>query len=105
MGQYPDAADNWLREAYENQIPVIHFLGIAPGLYQALVPTFIVKWDANLLKARVAFDIPDQQELAPLESAPERRHALRTVNQRLYTKRPFARRSLRHTVVDALYRD
>ena len=32
MGQNPEAADNrWLREAYEHRIPVIYFLGIAPG--------------------------------------------------------------------------
>jgi putative restriction endonuclease len=34
MGQDPDAADNqWLREAYENRIPIIYFLGIAPSRY------------------------------------------------------------------------
>ena len=39
MGQNPDAADNrWLREAFENRIPIIYFLGIAPGRYQAMVP-------------------------------------------------------------------
>jgi hypothetical protein len=32
MGQNPDAADNrWLREAIEHQVPIIYFLGIAPG--------------------------------------------------------------------------
>jgi putative restriction endonuclease len=32
MGKNPDAADNrWLRDAYENQIPVIYFLGMPPG--------------------------------------------------------------------------
>jgi hypothetical protein len=37
MGQDPEAADNrWLREAFENQIPIIYFLGIAPGRYQAI---------------------------------------------------------------------
>jgi putative restriction endonuclease len=42
MGTNPDAADNrWLKEAYENQIPVIYFLGIAPGRYQAFLPSFI----------------------------------------------------------------
>src|SRR5205807_4824694 len=42
MGHDPDAADNrWLREAFENQIPIIYFLGIAPGRYQAMLPTFI----------------------------------------------------------------
>ena len=48
MGQDPDAADNrWLREAFENQIPIIYFLGIAPGRYQAMLPTFISGWDGN----------------------------------------------------------
>ena len=48
MGQDPDAADNrWLREAFENQIPIIYFLGIAPGRYQAMLPAFISGWDAS----------------------------------------------------------
>ena len=56
MGQNPDAADNrWLREAFENRIPIIYFLGIAPGRYQAMLPTFISGWDGKALKARVAF--------------------------------------------------
>ena len=53
MGQDPDAADNrWLREAFENQIPIIYFLGIAPGRYQAMLPAFISGWDGKALKAR-----------------------------------------------------
>ena len=37
MGDNPDAADNrWLREAMENRIPVIYFLGVSPGMYQAM---------------------------------------------------------------------
>ena len=32
MGQDPDAADNrWLCEAFEHRVPIIYFLGIAPG--------------------------------------------------------------------------
>jgi putative restriction endonuclease len=85
MGQDPDAADNrWLREAYENKIPIIYFLGIAPGRYQAMLPTFIIGWDAKALKARVAFGMPDQETLAPPESALERRYALRAIKQRLH---------------------
>jgi len=65
MGQNPDAADNrWLREAFENQIPVIYFLGIAPGRYQALLPTFISGWEGRALKARVAFG-PNPETLVP----------------------------------------
>lgn len=85
MGQDPNAADNrWLREASENRIPIIYFLGIAPGRYQALMPTFITGWDASTLKARVAFGNPDQAVLAPPETAIERRYALRAIKQRLH---------------------
>jgi putative restriction endonuclease len=66
MGQNSDAADNrWLREAYEHQVPIIYFLGISPGRYQAILPTFISGWDKQALKARVAFAPPDQGTLVP----------------------------------------
>jgi putative restriction endonuclease len=85
MGQDVDAADNrWLREAMETRIPIIYFLGVAPGLYQAFVPTFIVGWDAKFLKARITFGMPAQQELVPPESAADRRYALRDVKHRLH---------------------
>ncbi len=85
MGQNPDAADNrWLREAFEQQVPVIYFLGIAPGRYQAVLPAFISDWDRRTLKARVAFGVPDQSTLAAPENALERRYALRAVKQRLH---------------------
>jgi putative restriction endonuclease len=85
MGQDPDAADNrWLRDAFENQVPIIYFLGIAPGRYQAILPTFISGWDGNALKARVAFAAPEQETLAPPRDALERRYALRAVKQRLH---------------------
>ena len=85
MGQNPEAADNrWLREAFENRIPVIYFLGFAPGRYQALYPAFISGWDADALKARIAFGAPEQETLAPPENALERHYALRAVKQRLH---------------------
>jgi putative restriction endonuclease len=85
MGKDPNAADNrWLREAYENQIAVIYFLGIAPGRYQAILPTFITGWDSTSLKARVVFGLSDQDTMAPPHTAPERRYALRKVKQRLH---------------------
>jgi putative restriction endonuclease len=85
MGQDPEASDNrWLREAFENQVPIIYFIGISPGRYQAMLPTFISGWDGTALKARVAFGAPDQATLAPPENALERRYALRAVKQRLH---------------------
>src|SRR3984893_10379671 len=51
MGRDPDAADNrWLRDAFENQIPIIYFLGIAPGRYQPMLPTFICGGDGKALR-------------------------------------------------------
>jgi putative restriction endonuclease len=85
MGQDPNAADNrWLRQAYESQIPIIYFLGIAPGRYQAALPCFISGWDEKGLKARVAFGVPGQPFSAPPDTAFERRYALRAVKQRLH---------------------
>ena len=85
MGVNPDAADNrWLREAFENRIPVIYFLGVAPGRYQAIIPTYISSWDAKELKARIVFGIPHQADYVAPETDGERRYALHTVKQRLH---------------------
>ena len=93
MGSNPAAADNrWLREAYENKIPIIYFLGIAPGRYTAILPSYIAGWNPDHLQAQVSFapPAPDIQTIAqdawrpPPETAIERRYALRTVQQRLH---------------------
>ena len=85
MGKNPDAADNrWLREAMENRVPVIYFLGVAPGLYQAIVPAYVIGWDARALTARVAFGVPADDALAFPATGVERRYALREVKQRLH---------------------
>ena len=70
MGQDAEAADNrWLREAWENQVPVIYFLGIAPGRYQALLPTFISGWDGGALKASLAFGVRSEIPSAARDGA------------------------------------
>jgi putative restriction endonuclease len=68
----------------EQQIPVIYFLGIAPGRYQAMLPTFIVGWDSKTLKARLAFGEQHQVDMRRPETTAERRYALRLVKQRLH---------------------
>lgn len=83
MGDDPDAADNrWLREAGEHRVPIIYFLGASPGRYQPIVPAFITGWDRDTKRARVAFGLPGESSL-PIE-APQRRYALRAVQQRLH---------------------
>jgi putative restriction endonuclease len=78
-----------LREALEHRIPIIYFLGIAPGCYQAELPSFVSGWDPKGLKVRIAFAAPDQQSLEPPETALERRYALRSVKQRLHHQASF----------------
>ena len=84
MGTNPEAADNrWLRDAYENGIAIIYFLGTVPGRYQAMAPTYIVGWNRQALKVEIAFGVSGQEGTVP-ESAVERRYALRTVKRRLH---------------------
>jgi hypothetical protein len=101
MGRNPNAADNrWLREAFENRVPIIYFLGIAPGRYQAFLPVFITSWDAASLKVDIAFGLPESQAMAPPQNEIERRYALRVVKQRLHQAsfREAEWRAVTHTV-------
>ena len=85
MGQDPEAADNqWLKEARDNRIPVIYFLGVSPGRYQAIIPTYISDWDGFALKSTLAFGNPYQAEMEAPINAVERRYALRMVKERLH---------------------
>jgi len=98
MGKDPNAADNrWLREAFENRVPVIYFLGVAPGRYQAFLSVFISGWDAKALKAEIAFGLPEARGLAAPQSDIERRYALRVVKQRLHQA------SFREAVMEAYW--
>lgn len=85
MGSDPDAADNrWLRSAWQSQVPLIYFLGVAPSLYRAVMPVFIAGFDPVGLKVQVAFAEPDRPDARFPESPAERRYALRVVRQRLH---------------------
>jgi putative restriction endonuclease len=82
MGSDPLAADNrWLRRAHDDQVPVIYFLGVAPGRYSAIWPTFIADFLPGELKVQLAFGQSVQQGVP---DAPERRYASRLVQQRLH---------------------
>jgi putative restriction endonuclease len=96
MGADPNAADNrWLREAMESRVPIIYFIGVAPGLYEAAIPSFICGWDSARLKAAVVFGERAQAEEEPPEDDADRRYGLRLVKQRLHQT------SFRLAVMDA----
>jgi putative restriction endonuclease len=85
MGNDTRAADNrWLREAMEVGVPIIYFLGVAPGYYQAIIPAYVAGWDPQVLKAQVVFGMPGELNVGPPETHAERRYALREVKQRLH---------------------
>jgi putative restriction endonuclease len=86
MGTDPNSPDNrWLREAMQEQVPVIYFLGTSPGRYQPITPTFIVGWHPERLRVQLAFGaiVGASAQTAP-PAAPERRYALREVKARLH---------------------
>jgi putative restriction endonuclease len=85
MGENPDSADNrWLREAFENRVPIIYFLGIAPGRYQAILPAFIGGWDAVARRRQASLLRETEGDPRPPATEIERRYALRAVKQRLH---------------------
>jgi len=86
MGTDADAADNrWLREARDNQIPVLYLLGVAPQRYTLIWPTYIADWLPLELKVRLAFGAPAAENREwSMPDAPERRYGLRLVRQRLH---------------------
>jgi putative restriction endonuclease len=91
MGTDPNSPDNrWLRDAMQQQIPVIYFLGTSPGRYQPIIPTFIVGWHPDRLRVDLAFGvIVGASAQATLPASPERRYALREIKARLRIRHPF----------------
>jgi putative restriction endonuclease len=91
MGTDPTSADNrWLREAMERQIPVIYFIGVSPGRYQPIIPTFIVGWHPEHLRVQLAFGaLVGASAQATLPASPERRYALREIETSLQHQATF----------------
>ena len=98
MGTDAAKAENrWLKAAMERRTPIIYFLGVAPGRYQAVQPAYIVAWDAEKRSVKVAFGAGDALSpvRAPPDNATERKYALRLVKQRLHQS------TFRQAVIDA----
>lgn len=97
-GENPETAQNQaLKQAAEFQIPIIYFLGVKPGLYQALYPVFLTDWDAARLCVRVVFGLPSAGAVFgafPVRQD-ERRYSMRQVKQRLHQLQ------FREAVIDA----
>ncbi len=96
MGKDPNAADNrWLREAMEDHIPIIYFVGVSPARCIARIGAFIVGWDPVNFRAHVAFSASSMASQSSLPEAPERRYSMRQTKQRVHQAR------FREMVMDA----
>jgi putative restriction endonuclease len=85
VGGADKAENRWLHEAMVDEIPIIYFLGVAPGRYTAVYPTFIAGWSPNEQKAKLAFAVSASSGLpSTVPPAPERRYALTLVRRRLH---------------------
>ncbi len=86
MGTDPNAPDNrLLKDAMERRIPILYFLGVAPGRYQAFVSAFIESWHPKEATVKVSFSDPGLGGIPKVsENGLARRYALRQVKQRLH---------------------
>lgn len=84
-GQDPDNTRNqWLREAMVHRLPLIYFCGVAPGLYEPLFPAYVVDWNPTKLSCGLSFFSPPDLGDVLSSPPPERRYAMRTIQQRLH---------------------
>lgn len=84
-GTDPDHAENRaLRAAFEQQLPIIWFLGIAKATFEPIYPVWVIADDRKKLEFTLAVDT-SQRLLTPGTSDPElRRYAERVTRQRLH---------------------
>jgi putative restriction endonuclease len=85
-GSDPSASDNLLlREAWEEEIPLIYFKAAAPAVYEVLWPVFIKAWDPE----RLACVVQTNNALLGKEWSPpvtniEKAYQVREIRQRLH---------------------
>lgn len=87
-GTDPDHPENVaLRRAFEQRLPLIWFVGVAPGLYEPLYPVWIVGDDPERLEFALALD-PAQRFVEPGTEmdASTRSYVERMTKQRLHQR-------------------
>ncbi|HEX6460133.1 MAG TPA: HNH endonuclease [Thermoleophilaceae bacterium] len=85
-----DQPDNRaLRAAYDAQVPLIYFRGLAPGQYVVVQPVFVTADDpgARAVLLEVGLPVADLQGEGIVSSPNVRAYALREVRQRLHQQR------------------
>lgn len=86
QGNDPNARDNqWLREAWQDQSPLVYFYGVAETYYEPIWPVYVVYWDPHKLEARLEA-VPAKEHVAAegLGEEIERQYATRLAWQRIH---------------------
>ncbi|MEW2353343.1 HNH endonuclease [Spirillospora sp. NPDC029432] len=85
-GKDPNQSDNVaLRSAYELQVPLIWFYGVATGLYIPFYPVWLIADEPEMLQVVVAVDEAQRGLLsAGLESVVQRRYVERMTKHRVH---------------------
>jgi putative restriction endonuclease len=92
-----DQPDNRaLRAAFQEQVPLIYFHGIAPGQYMVVQPVFVTRDEPNerVVLLEVGLPVADVQGHGIVSAPDVRSYALREVRQRLH-QQSFRRNVLR----------
>lgn len=97
-GANPDHPDNVaLRRAMAEQLPLIYLVAVDPGVYDAVVPVYVVGDDPAALQFTLAADsaamMLSDSVADPVRTALRREYTTRTVLQRLHQQQ-FRRRVL-----------
>ena len=80
QGNDPRNRDNTaLREALEDQSPLIYFYGLVPGVYEILFPCFLMDWDAQALRCTIGVGAANELTVAAAD------HRIREPIDRRYT--------------------
>ncbi|MGH4002302.1 MAG: HNH endonuclease [Pseudonocardiaceae bacterium] len=85
-GNDPDHPENVaLRRAFERKLPIIWFVGVAPGLYEPIYPVWVISDDPKRLEFALALD-QGQRFVHPGQTLDEdsRQYVERLTKQRLH---------------------
>ncbi len=89
QGADPDNHFNrWLRTAWSLRVPLVYFVGIRPGWYRPIYPTFVERDEPAELRVLLTFGKMrgpyDEREPVHIDDEIERRYVVREVKQRIH---------------------
>ncbi len=86
QGSDPKSSDNTaMREAFEDQTPLIYFHGVAPGLYQSIHPVYLTEWCSRSLSVHaVPGEMRQVSNPVQLQGEDLRRYAVIEAKKRLH---------------------